>query len=794
MVLMQGAVIPTVEAQNIPDELKAVDRWCVWRAEPDGKHPERLTKVPYVADGSGRAFSKTTPAHYRPFADAWQAYHDDVNTDGIGIVCGDGIVGVDFDSCFLPDGTLEPQVAAVIERLATYAELSPSKRGVRAFLKGSLPGTSKKSDLLEVMGSPNYVTITGQHIDGMPLTIADGTDHIPHLLELVEQSKEAAKAARQAAKGKKTQNSPAKKTASTTHAVASDDDVLARARRVGGHVVDRLLNGRWEGEYESASQADLALANHLAYAAGPGGEAQVERLLLSSGLKREKWDERRDGGTYLTEYVLKPAYAGRSDYYDDAPAAAVVALPNGIPSTGPVRLNDASTLTDIGLARRLVLEAKGSLRYCRESKNWLAWSGKVWKQDDGLAAAHIAKRVSDKLWREMAELPSDDDRRRALPFVKTSASRRAVDAAVSLARSEPGICISVTELDQHPYLLNTLNGTLNLKTLELIPHTQDHLLTHMAEVTFDPLAKCPTWERFVHDVTGGDGELAAFLQRSCGLALSGDVTEQNLWLHYGEGRNGKSTLLGVLSDLLGSYAGPAPMDLLLTKHGRGKEVETQFAGLAGKRLVTAVEADSGVRFSEATVKLLTGGDTVLARRLYEQPWPLKPTWKLHIAANHKPVVRGQDEGIWRRILLTPWQVRFDGAKEDKDLKDKLRAEFSGILSWCLYGFTRWQVERLAAPASVTAATGEYRGENDVLGTWMEECCIKQANAVAEAGDLYRSFKAWAEDRGEHTGNATAFGLQLERLGFSSERPTGGQYRFKTIRRGIGLRSSRHDDA
>lgn len=793
MVLTTGSVIPSVDALSIPAELKASDRWCVWRATPTKEGT--LTKKPFVADGSGKAFSKTTPAHYRPFADAWQAYQADAAVDGIGLVCGEGIVGLDFDNCFRADGTLEPEVAEIVAGLNTYAERSPSKQGVRAFLKGSLPGgKSVKSDLLELMGPPNYVTLTGQHLDGTPTTIADGAEHIPQLLQLVEASKEASKAAKRAAKGKPARTSPAKQTPATSPAMASDDDVLARARRVGGSTVERLLNGQWEGEYESASQADLALANHLAYAAGPGSEGQVERLLLTSGLNRDKWQERRDGGTYLSEYVLKPAFDGRSDFYDDSPATAVVALPNGIPSTGPVRLQDISTLTDIGLARRLVLEAKGSLRYCRESKSWLAWTGKLWKQDDGLAAAHIAKRVSDQLWREMADLPSDDARRRALPFVKTSSSRRAVDAAVSLARSEPGIVVSVTELDQHPFLLNVRNGTLNLKTLELLPHTQDHLLTHMADVAFDSLATCPTWERFIREVTDGSEELAAFLQRSCGLALSGDVSEQCLWLHYGEGRNGKSTLLTVLTDLLGTYAGPAPMDLLLTKHGRGKEAETQFAGLAGKRLVTTVEADSGVRFSEATVKLLTGGDMVLARRLYEQAWPLKPTWKLHVAANHKPLVKGTDEGIWRRLLLTPWLVRFDGAREDKDLKDKLRAEFSGILSWCLYGFARWQQERLAAPDSVLAATTEYRGENDVLGTWLEECCVRQASAVAEAGDLFRSFKLWADDRGEHAGTATAFGLQLERLGFSKERPSNGRYRFKTIRRGIGLLAhGGHDD-
>jgi len=235
--------------------------------------------------------------------------------------------------------------------------------------------------------------------------------------------------------------------------------------------------------------------------------------------------------------------------------------------------------------------------------------------------------------------------------------------------------------------------------------------------------------------------------------------------------------------------------MLLVKN-KNKEVETQFASLAGKRLVTAVEADSGVRFSEAATKLLTGGDTVQARRLYENPWSLKPTWKLHVAANHKPVVRGTDEGIWRRLMLTPWLQRFDGQREDKKLKEKLLAELPGVLAWCVAGFARWQAEGLKPPAGVMAATSEYRAENDVLGTWLAECCLVETHAVAEAGALYRSFKAWCEDSGEHARTAKAFGMELERLGYAAERPSFGQWRHRTIRRGIGLLDVRreHDAA
>jgi putative DNA primase/helicase len=247
-------------------------------------------------------------------------------------------------------------------------------------------------------------------------------------------------------------------------------------------------------------------------------------------------------------------------------------------------------------------------------------------------------------------------------------------------------------------------------------------------------------------------------------------------------------------ELLGSYAGPAPLEMLLVRGRYAKEAETQFAALAGKRLVTTVEADSGVRFSEATVKLLTGGDTVLARRLYEDAWPVRPSWKLHVAANHKPLVKGTDEGIWRRLMLTPWVRRFEGASEDKQLKQKLMGELPGILTWCVYGFIQWREQGgLRPPASVLAATNEYRGENDVLGMWLAECCVKEPHAVAEAGALYSSYKAWSEDRGESVMTGTAFGSRLEHLGFIGKRESAGQWRNRTVRRGLGLLDARREN-
>ncbi|NDD53800.1 hypothetical protein EBZ39_07960 [bacterium] len=805
MVLNVSDDVVRVEPENVPEVLRQADRWCVWRREPTKSG--KMTKKPMQAGRPHAGMSKTTPSQWRPFTTAVEAYEKHEQIDGIGFVTGGGFVALDFDEC-CDDVTreLKPEVAEKLRRLNTYAEYSPSGRGVRAFLLGTLPAenVTSKAAGYELYGEGAYVTVTGFRVPGTPDAVAEGGELLEELYAEAK-AKQAKKATKPAAGGSVSTSTP------QSHRLRGDEaagrlttpsenghrDVLALAEAsASGDAVKALMAGRWESDYPTQSEAEFALANYLAFFAGPGGEAEVERLMLTSGLAREKFSEGRgDGRTYLSITVAK-AYADKTEFYSPRVTtagrkAAELLLPNGMAGTGPAALNDSSTLTDVGLARRLVLEANGTLRYVKEWRSWLAWDGKRWLHDDGLAAAHVAKQVSDRLWQEVADL-SSERRGQVLAFVKASSSARGIEAAVKLARSEPGVVVNADELNRQPFLLNVANGTLNLETAELRPHSPADLLTHMASVTFDPSASFPTWRKFVADVTNGDKELAAFLQRSCGLALSGDVSEQVLWLHYGEGRNGKSTLLNVLTELLGTYAGPAPMELLLVKGRAGREVETQFASLAGKRLVTTVEADSGVRFSEATVKLLTGGDTVLARRLYEDAWPVRPSWKLHVAANHKPLVRGTDEGIWRRLMLTPWLRRFEGQADDKGLKAKLLAELPGILNWCLAGFVQWRGQGLTPPEKVLAATKEYRGENDVLGNWMEEACVKEPHAVAEAAALYRAFKAWSEDRGEHPMSATAFGRRLEQLGYASERPSSGQWRFRTIRRGIGLLDLRRD--
>jgi putative DNA primase/helicase len=300
-------------------------------------------------------------------------------------------------------------------------------------------------------------------------------------------------------------------------------------------------------------------------------------------------------------------------------------------------------------------------------------------------------------------------------------------------------------------------------------------------VVHDPDADCPIWRQFLLDIMDGNKRLVEYLRRLVGLSLTGSTQEHILAFMYGVGANGKSTFLNAVQDLLGSdYAMKSDPDLLMVK--RGNAHPTERADLFRKRFVVCIEAAEGRRIAEGLVKEMTGGDRIRARRMREDFWEFEPTHKLWLAANHKPTIRGTDYGIWRRVKLIPFTVTIPPERQDKQLPEKLAAERSGILNWALLGCTDWQAHGLDDPPEVTAATDEYRQEQDVFGAFLDERCLTSSELETPASDLYRAYKQWCEENGEHPSTQTKFGLALTERGFGTKRTRNG-----VIRRGIGLK-------
>jgi putative DNA primase/helicase len=286
-------------------------------------------------------------------------------------------------------------------------------------------------------------------------------------------------------------------------------------------------------------------------------------------------------------------------------------------------------------------------------------------------------------------------------------------------------------MDRDPFLLNVENGTLDLRTGKLREYRRGDLITRLAPVRYSSAAEITTWSRVLSEIFRGDAELIHFWQMLCGICLTGDVSPQILPVLYGSGANGKSTILNVLLEILGpDYAMSAPPGLLTLR--KGERHPTELAALFGKRLVVDSETAEGAQFNESLVKQLTGGDKISARRMREDFWTFAPSHKILLCTNHKPEIRETKNAIWRRVKLVPFDVAIPQDKQDPRLPEKLRAEYPGILSWCVEGCRDWQENGLHIPKVVEDATQRYRAEQDVLAEFLDsECTVLDRSKHAQ---------------------------------------------------------------
>jgi len=305
----------------------------------------------------------------------------------------------------------------------------------------------------------------------------------------------------------------------------------------------------------------------------------------------------------------------------------------------------------------------------------------------------------------------------------------------------------------------------------------------LAPVVYRPKAECPKFLAFLDWAMAGDETLVRFLQRAAGYSLTGSTVERMLLILFGEGKNGKSTLLEVLRDILGDYAMRTPTDTLLDKRD-SSGIPNDIARLRGVRFVSASEAEEGQRLAEAKIKDLTGGDTISARFMRSEFFEFMPRFKLWLSTNHKPIIRGTDEAIWDRVKLVPFLVRIPVEERDKHLKEKLLAESSGILNWAIQGCLDWQRDGLGEPKAVVDATKGYRQEMDVLGAFFDDRCIVRPDMKVTAKGLYAAYTSWCEANGERQLSQIAIGKRLAERGFEADR--GGKDRTR-IWVGIGLK-------
>ncbi len=402
-------------------------------------------------------------------------------------------------------------------------------------------------------------------------------------------------------------------------------------------------------------------------------------------------------------------------------------------------------LTDLGNAERLVHEHGEDLRYT-DSHGWLVWTGSHWEVDTRDAVRRFAKATVRGMYADASRLEDANERRRLATFALRCEAKRAVEAMVDLAKPEPAVRIQAEDLDTDPWLLNVLNGTLDLRTGELRRHDRADLITRRCPVEYRPGARAPRWDAFLSEIMDGDNEMIGFLQRAIGHSLTGDTSERCLFLLYGGGLNGKSTLLHIVREMLGAYAMHARAETVLTR--KGNNIRCDLARLKGARFVTITELEEGRRLNVAQTKELVGGtDLITARFLHKNEFSFRPELKPWIATNHKPVIPDATDSIWDRLYAVPFEVRIPEDRVDKELPAKLLAELPGVLRWAMEGCAAWQAAGgLEPPEKVRAAKGKYRVEMDTLAQWLDERCIVGLDTLqARGGDLWKDYKAWCDD-------------------------------------------------
>ena len=533
-----------------------------------------------------------------------------------------------------------------------------------------------------------------------------------------------------------------------------------QAGDAGKYWLDYYLTKSYPG-----SRNDLGFAMALQLRDSSIPETEAESLMI-------QYAERAPGGDH--PYTEREALAALRSAYNGTKreAARLPGLASAHDGRKPADLAQPpepseiiwgiSDRTDTANAERLAHQFGAQLRWVKEW-GWLAWDGQRWQQDNSDLVMRRAKKTARDIYQEAAKAASEGKEKRAADLAKWARgtlSRTRLDAMIYLAASE--LPARPKEFDQAPWLLNIENGLLDLRTRDLKEHDPEAKITKIAGTYYDPDETAPTWSAFLDRVLAGNKELTAYLQRAVGYTLTGEVSEQCLFFLHGSGANGKTTFIQTILAMLGEYGQQAAPSLLLM----GERHPTEIADLQGARFVATVEVEEGRRLAEVLTKQLTGGDRIKARYMRRNFFEFEPTFKLWLSANHKPIIRGTDYAIWRRIKLIPFEVTIPEDEQDPHLPEKLRAELPGILAWAVQGAIAWQQMGLDTPDKVKRATAAYQGEMDLMAIFIEDCCILGTKYEATGGALYQSFSAWCERNGEKPWTQRTFGMRLGERGFT----------------------------
>jgi len=451
--------------------------------------------------------------------------------------------------------------------------------------------------------------------------------------------------------------------------------------------------------------------------------------------------------------------------------------------------------TEIGMAVECVLHFAPYLRYIAEEDRFVKWDGKRWKrlskaESENLVAMYLKHEY--EFTQSLMNFATDEEIKREIEertkFLNKFQNYEKVRRLLNLIKGDKRIHMRIYQFDRDDYLINLQNGILDLRTLTLKPHfphfdNSEFYITRIANVKYDSNSECPNWIAFLKKILVDD-ELIEFIQRISGYLLTGSTKENVIFILYGVGANGKSTFIKTLQEILGDYAMTTPGETFLID-GYSKSIRNDLARLQGARLVVVSEIEEDKKLAESLVKQFSGGDSIVARFLYKEYFEYRPTGKIFLVTNKKPIIRGTEYAIWRRILLIPFEVIIPPEEQIKDYYERfLKPELSGIFKWMVEGYKKYVKQGLNPPESVRIATQEYKVEMDVIGRFIEDECYVNPNSFILFRDLYTKYERWCEETGSEKLSRKKFTQILRDKGFQPDRVHGGR-----IIKGLNLKEN-----
>lgn len=769
-----------LDLDSIPATLRARPCWVLWRAE-------RQTKVPYQPNGAMAA--SDNPATWTPFADALAAYQTGRFT-GIGVMFADDdeLFGIDLDDC-IQDGHVAPWAVALLRDCATYAEVSPSGNGIKLWGFGRLPRNLKPRKqaipdslipqnapgTIELYDRKRFFTVTGWHVEGTPTEVQPVNGALDRIVALLAPDDPPAPVMTTRAPSRRYLEQWAQWR--IDYAVDRVSQAIDGEKHNTRYAMARLLGGLIPHGLATEDSIERALFD----ANPPRTHAQrSERKTIRDGIRagsamplplppelpqpvfdalgfaccpmhQQRLDRAYNGNGWKCHLRDASTDSGFCDFWWDGdgytmPRAVDPDTGELLETTSPELLITANR-SDEGNAECFELLHGDDLRYCHTRQKWLVWDGSRWLVDE---TGHSRRAMVATVRARFVAAPAMSDtsaRQKFSAWCIGAENHGKIESALKQAQTRIQLRTTIDQWDADPFLAAAKGATIDLRAVVHRAMRRDDYLTMQLGASYTPEADCPRWRLFLEEIFAGDAEVIAFVQRAVGYCLTGDTREQKIFLLHGGGANGKSTFLKVLMDLLGGYADNASFETF--DANKRNEASNDLAKLRGKRLVTVIETEEGRKLAEARVKSVTGNDMITCRFLYAEYFSYYPTYKIWLAMNHLPQIRGTDNGIWRRILLIPFAQSFIG-REDKTLADILDSELDGILQWALEGLRAWHQRGLDPPALVTKATKDFRNDSDQIGRWIEERCVLAPNLFLPSGKGYENYKRWCEHNGEES--------------------------------------------